>query len=597
MDKRTVLAVVLSVVILAVGWIIVPMFTPKPATQAPVTTTAPAQVPAPTQPQPAAAAPAAAQTAATGKVTPVAQAESANPSNMTVVRETDVYRMSFSRAGGDITSLQLKKYKNLDGTPVEMIFASANGQYPFSISFGDYQEPTTTVLFDLKETTDSNKLAFEFSRGFLSATGVPFLLKKTYTFYPAEYMMQLDVTVENSVNELPNLGSSQFAYTLGIGPQIGPRFTKLDGRTDFRNFVYYEGGKRKDLGSLSGKKNELPATPGITWLGIVGKYFALIAVPDATEYRYVFDGQKLKESFDRSSMYLERTPIKASKSQDVFKFYIGPKTRDALSRYNDGKKNALGVEGLRLDDVVTSPFLVGWLVPPLNWLLEFFYKVIPNYGIAIILLTLLTKLLFLPLTFKSSEGMARMQSLNPKIQEIRTRLKDKPDKMNQEIATLYKTEKVNPLSGCLPLLLQLPIFFALYSVLFDSFSLRGAGFIPAWIPDLSVPDTVIPFTLSWPAWTGLHILPFIMVATQFFFTKFTQTPDTSQQAGQMKIMTYAMPALMFFLMYETPSGLVLYWTVSNILSVFQQLYINSVNKKKKQLAAIAGADSTRRKLK
>ena len=159
-----------------------------------------------------------------------------------------------------------------------------------------------------------------------------------------------------------------------------------------------------------------------------------------------------------------------------------------MPRYNDSAQNAFRIAGLHADEVVTSSILIGWLATLLKYLLDFFYLLIPNYGIAIILVTLVTKLVFLPLTFKSSESMAKMATLNPKMPEIRARLKDKPEKMNQEIAALYKKEKINPMSGCLPLLLQLPVFFALYNLLNSHFELRGAMFIPGWIPDLSAPS-------------------------------------------------------------------------------------------------------------
>ena len=233
--------------------------------------------------------------------------------------------------------------------------------------------------------------------------------------------------------------------------------------------------------------------------------------------------------------------------------------------------------------MVTSSPLIGWLAQLLKYLLDFFYLIIPNYGIAIILLTLLIKVIFLPLTFRSSEATARMATLNPKITEIRTRLKDKPERMNQEIAELYKREKVNPLSGCLPLLLQIPVFFALYNLLNTHFELRGALFIPGWIPDLSVPEAVVnfPFTIPLLGWTALRALPLVMVATQLLQGKFTQpTADPSQTGAQMKLLTYALPIVFLFILYDMPSGLVLYWTVQNVLSIFQQLYINALRKKK-----------------
>jgi YidC/Oxa1 family membrane protein insertase len=180
--------------------------------------------------------------------------------------------------------------------------------------------------------------------------------------------------------------------------------------------------------------------------------------------------------------------------------------------------------------------------------------------------------------------MAKMAALNPKMAEIRTRLKDKPDKMNQEIAALYKKEKVNPLSGCLPLLLQMPVFFALYNLLNTHFELRGAMFIPGWIPDLSAPESILtlPFTIPFISSSALRALPLLMVASQILSSKFTQPPSSAPQqgGGQAKLMMYALPIVFLFILYNMPSGLVLYWTVQNMLSTVQQLYINNLKKRK-----------------
>jgi YidC/Oxa1 family membrane protein insertase len=256
--------------------------------------------------------------------------------------------------------------------------------------------------------------------------------------------------------------------------------------------------------------------------------------------------------------------------------------KEILSLYNDPAKNAFKVSDLHVDEVVPTAIIVGWLATLMKYVLDFFYLIIPNYGIAIILLTLLTKVVFLPLTFRSSESMAKMAALNPRMAEIRAQMKDKPEKMNQAIAELYKKEKVNPLSGCLPLLLQLPVFIALYNLLNSHFELRGALFIPGWVPDLSAPESIWTFANPIPLLgTGLHLLPIIMLASQILSSKFTQPTGSPQQGGaQAKLLMYALPIVFFFILYEMPSGLVLYWTVQNILSTAQQLYINWLRAKK-----------------
>jgi YidC/Oxa1 family membrane protein insertase len=262
---------------------------------------------------------------------------------------------------------------------------------------------------------------------------------------------------------------------------------------------------------------------------------------------------------------------------------------EVMERYNASDDNAFGISGLKIDEAIDKPWA---LLRPIIWLMrllmELFVKVIPNWGVSIILVTLVTKIVFLPLTFKSSDSMARMASLNPKIAEIRAKYKDKPERMNQEMAELYKKEKVNPLSGCLPLLLQIPIFFSLYNLFNSHFELRGAMFIPGWIPDLSVAESVYDLPFSFLGIDAIRLLPLIMLGTQILSTKFTQPPSADGASGaQMKLLNYAMPVVFLFMLYNMPAGLTLYWTVQNILSIVQQVYINRMRKRKSAVTVAA----------
>lgn len=595
MDRKTILAVVISVVIIVGGMLLQSvLFPPKPT--APGTAQGTQAAPgATTQSAPAQVSQAApvtttnANTVATaGKVVPLPESAPPVSQPKTVTRDTDLYNLTFSSSGATLTSVKLKKYKNLDGSPVDMILqpkTETKGALPFAISFGDYKAEQLDVPFALVERTDSNQSLYDFSRTFLSPTGVPFTLHKTYVFDKDEYLFELRVTIENSVNDFPALDFGGYAYTLTLGPQIGPRYAKLDNAHDFRNYAFYADNKRQDPKVGTGQVKELDKR--VTWAGIVGKYFTAIAVPlDAVDYRLVYDSRKLAEGFDHSAISFERPPLKSAKTMDTFRFYMGPMKKEILALYNDPTKNQFKSSGLKADEVVTSSILIGWLATLMKYVLDFFYILIPNYGIAIILLTILTKVVFLPLTFKSSESMAKMATLNPKMTEIRARLKDKPDKMNQEIAELYKREKINPLSGCLPLLLQMPVFFALYNLLNSHFELRGALFIPGWIPDLSSPESILTFPFEIPLiGTALRLLPLLMVASQILSSKFTQPSGTPQQGGaQAKLFAYALPIVFLFMLYNMPSGLVLYWTVQNILSTAQQVYINRLRKKKEELS-------------
>jgi YidC/Oxa1 family membrane protein insertase len=186
------------------------------------------------------------------------------------------------------------------------------------------------------------------------------------------------------------------------------------------------------------------------------------------------------------------------------------------------------------------------------------------------------KLALFPLTRKSSESTLRMQALAPKIKELQEKYKDNKQKMNTEMAEFYKKEGYNPLAGCLPMLIQLPIFFAMYNLFSNHFDLRGAMFIPGWIPDLSLPESIFNFSpsrLPLLGWSDIRLLPFLYVGSQLLYGKVTQTPDQKGNT-QMKMMLYVMPIVFFFILYDMPSGLLVYWIMSNLLTMVQQIIIN-----------------------
>jgi YidC/Oxa1 family membrane protein insertase len=278
---------------------------------------------------------------------------------------------------------------------------------------------------------------------------------------------------------------------------------------------------------------------------------------------------------------------------------VGPKTQDALGIY-DNHKNVFGYSGLNLTEAANAGGFWSILSPLetlLKWIMNFFYMLIPNYGVSIILLTILVRLLLFPLTKKSTEGTVRMQTMQPKVKELQDKYKDTREKMNTELMALYKKEGYNPASGCLPLLIQFPIFIAMYNLFNNHFELRGAMFIPGWIPDLSVPDTVLHFGFAIPflGWTDLHILPFIYVASQLLYAKLTQTPDMKTNPT-MKIMLYVMPIIFFFVLYNTPAGLLVYWIMSNLLAPVQTIYLNRAMKKKKAEMEAQAAKTPQKKV-
>jgi YidC/Oxa1 family membrane protein insertase len=215
-----------------------------------------------------------------------------------------------------------------------------------------------------------------------------------------------------------------------------------------------------------------------------------------------------------------------------------------------------------------------WICYPIVYLLNLFNDYIPGYGIAIILLTLLVRIIFWPLTHKSTVGMRKMQEIQPKMKELQAKFKDNPQRMQQEIWALYRTEKVNPMSSCLPMLVQIPVFIALFNVLRSTVELRYAPFL--WIADLSEPEglfaNVLPFG-------GLNILPILMAATMALQSALT--PSTGD-ASQKKIMTVVMPVMMLFMFYSFPAALSLYWTLSQVLSIVQMWMIRRSGQRKQE---------------
>ena len=232
-------------------------------------------------------------------------------------------------------------------------------------------------------------------------------------------------------------------------------------------------------------------------------------------------------------------------------FYIGPKKQSLL--WDLGMRDVMEYGMWR------------WFCYPLVWVLNACHSVIPSYGIAIILLTFLVRIVFWPLTHKSTVGMRKMQEIQPKLKALQAKFKDNPQRLQQETWQLYRTEKVNPMSSCLPMLVQIPVFIALFNVLRASVELRYAPFL--WIADLSEPEGLFA---SWFPFGGLNILPILMAATMALQSALTPTTGDRSQQRMMMVM---MPIMMLVMFYSFPSALSLYWTVSQVVSIAQAWWI------------------------
>ena len=595
MEKNTIIAVVLSTLVLLAFYLIQGIFfRPAPVPQSTEYQSQSAPLSAPLLAPPVTAVPTENIPAQESPLPMTRQADTAGISDEISINEeieksspqtirhitidTEFIKVVLSNSGGNIVSWKLKEHLDSDDY-VDMILSGVNEANAFSIAFGGLDAQPVSSFFNVNRLSE---YSVEFYRDFAvpasmmsSDASAKFRLIKRYDFKPRDYMFELTVTLDGGYS-VPGFNFAGNAYTLSFGPQIGPRFEKLDNRYDYRQYITFINGKHKNA-----KVNEIIDTHP-AWAAISGKYFTLIAIPYLAQYSLSFSEKAEPGIPSASRLNIIRPAVNSPKVSDTYRFYLGPKTQEALAVYNTGK-NEFNLKDTNLVEAASTRGILAPLEKALKWLLLMFYKIIPNYGVAIILLTLLVKIIFFPLTKKGSEATLRMQALAPKIKEIQDKYKNNPKKMQLEMGNFYKQEGYNPLSGCLPMLLQIPIFIAMYSLFNNHFDLRGAMCIPGWIPDLSLPESIWDFPgnfrLPLLGWNALRLLPFIYVGSQLIYGKVTQAPG-QQSNTQMKMMLYLMPIAFFFILYNVPSGLLIYWIFSNVLTMVQQLIINRYIKAK-----------------
>jgi len=466
--------------------------------------------------------------------------------------KTSKYTITLSNRGGSIISL---KYAQRD---IELIVDknkfNANGYINFNIYFRENEfleaSPLDNVLWSYRKA-GNNKIVFSTA---LTINNSPLVIEKTYSFVEDCHCFHVELKIINPSRTdivFPNnyiiVSPSDF-----IGPDMD-----YDNSYNQLNSIYYLNGdfeKPSKGGGFFSKSGIVQKETGVTqWVGVMSRYFLLIAIPENfTGTGALYDNRE--ETGFKTGMFISADSLQARKELvKSFKVYIGEKNKDKLAAVDKS--------------IVDAADISTWIEPIRDFLLWCLLKInilIGNLGWSLVIFSIITKILFLPLTQKSTESMKKMQALNPKITEIRGKYKDKPELMNKKIMELYKKEKVNPASGCLPMLLQLPFFFALYSALINSVDLWQAPFT-LWITDLSLPDTV--FQISG---FNINILPIIMTGSTYL----QQKMSSGDAAGQQQKMMAFLPLIFIVIFWNMPSGLVLYWTMQNILQIFHQLYIN-----------------------
>ena len=568
MEKNTIIAIILStIVLITFTFLQTVVFPPEPAQETVVV-----------QEQPALEATILESTGVASGSLAMAYPDSEEAiQEQEIVINTEKARITLTNRGGDVIGYELLEH--LDGeSGVEMADNVSERNRAFSVSFGGPENGIIQDLFHVKKIDDYTVGFYKTYQD--SKSGGTYIFAKQYTFKPDDYMFKLDITVEGA-GGMNGLSFGDAAYTIRTSPQIGPYFNAKTNKYENRTFMSFDGNKKKKQILGAGKIEVYDKE--YTWTGVGGKYFEILGIPVQPESMMDVEYSTEVEVNDyaNAQVLMTRKAIMGASTQDSYYFYVGPRTEKDLKIYNSAEDNPWGLSGLKLNESLESTGILSWLETILKWCMELIYKVIPNWGVSIIILTILIKILLFPLTKKSSMGTLKMQEIQPRMQELQEKYRDQPEKLNMEMSKLYKETGYNPLSGCLPLLIQFPLIFAMYNLFNNYFEFRGAMFIPGWIPDLSVGD-IVPLPVTLPiVGNQLHLLPVIYLASQLLFGKITQASATGSNSTQMKIMMYGMPIMFFFIFYNAPAGLLLYWTVSNVLQLFQQMMINKMMKAKR----------------
>ncbi len=475
----------------------------------------------------------------------------AEPSKTIV--NTPLYSVVISGKGAAFTSFVLKKYKEKVGedAPLKELISGQTNKGTLLFSFRDNSVPgLENAVFGSPaagKTIDVYNNAEKVVFTWRSPEGVVF--EKEFTFTPNSYLVSLAARIKNgSGSPLEDrLALSLTNYLDGKSAQYG--FEGVSGLVD---------GSVKEI-NVDDIEDEKVIQGEIGWIGIETIYFMNGIVPGEKKIATMELDEKDKTIVENSYVEPPRKIEPGTQASYEYNVFFGPKSLNLLNEMNNGLERAVH---FGMFDFIAKPCL---------WLMNFIYQFIPNYGVAIIILTIIVKILLWPLGNKSYKSMAEMKKLQPLMTEIREKYKDDKKKMNQETMALYKTYKINPMGGCLPMVLQIPVFFALYKMLYEAIELRHAPFF-LWINDLSAPDRLFRFGFSIPFMEppyGIPVLTLVMGATMFLQQKMTPIAGDPMQA---KLMMF-MPIIFTVIFINFSSGLVLYWLVNNVLSIGQQYYV------------------------
>lgn len=471
--------------------------------------------------------------------------------------ENDSFILTFSNLGAHLDSVYLKEYEVM--LPISDILGIA-----------DYQE----VTFDIV-TQQERKIVF-------SHSDTDFSLTKTYSINPDDYTINSEIEIQNNQEMSKKRTFDLKGFTLNMMDKDSSDTNLKEseakkGMADQRDrglneYVINseEGIKRKNNAYKFGDKDRISGSSPINWLGFRNRYYCAIMKPEFETFGYTTENVQEKSMdihIDLGKM--EFYPMEKKTLSLVS--YAGPEKVDLLKQYDSGFEDIQRYYKLGLFDSIAKL---------INKLMMFIHKFVPNWGLCIIIISIIIYYSMYPLTAKGMSSMRKMQALQPKIQALKEKHEKNPQKLNQEMLELYKKEKINPLGGCFPILFQMPVFIGLYQVLWRNVEFKGASFL--WIKDLSVPDRLFLLDFSLPLiGNEINLLPLLMIVIMFFQQKFSSrnmTITDPAQLQQQKMMMFIMPLFLGFIFYKFASGLTLYFTMFYIFSTLTQWKISKAPK-------------------
>lgn len=540
-ERNALLAAVISLLILVV-WhmVVVPVFFPPPA-----------DVPPPAvgeekQGRPAAPADSGAPPVDAGA--PAVQGAATELTGRDIEVESDLYRAVFTTAGGRLKSFQLKHYRThvqADSPPLEVILQAIPNDLPLGVELrsasGNISDAAVAYSADRERVVVSGGDAVLTLSGQLDGA----VITKRVTFKPGTYLIGVDVRVER-------VPAGYVEMAVGWNKHVPP--VPQDGQEVIFDTLLTLDARKMHTNKVSDVEKGMLFADGVQWVAYSGRYFLAAMAPTVDAEAGTNVRAWLKSRGDRVEAQIL---MPAGKFDSHLNVYIGPKVIDILEQAGHSLRKTV-------DLGIFSPLALIFL-----YVLKVLNPLTHNYGIDIILLTILVRILLYPFAQKSFQSMKAMQKLQPQMTELRERYKGKPEEMNRAVLELYKRHNVNPLSGCLPMIVQIPIFFGLNAALGSAIEFRHAAFI-GWINDLSAPDRLGSFQIPFVHPAGFPVLTVLMGLSMFVQQKLSPPPtDPSQQTVLM-----LMPLMFTIMFVNLPSGLALYFLVSNILTIAQQYLIN-----------------------